>query len=485
MNVAPDSPLNALTLDADTDADAGAEAEVVVVGGGLAGLTAAIFAARAGARVVLLERAATLGGRAATHEQAGFSFNIGPHALYVDGAASRVLKELGVSYSGRRPPVSGGLAYAGGQLHALPGGFVSLLTTGFLSLAGKLEIGKALGGLGKIDVASLRGRTLGEWLSTSFHDPSARQLIEGLLRLTSYGDDPGRACAAAAVRQLQLGMATGVVYLDGGWATLVAGLRQAAEAAGVRVRTSARVSSLRVGHAGFEVEIHSMPASRDGAEELAYLSNNDGKTARSTEGAGGALRAKAVVLALPPVAAASIGATVAAEPLRAWANAAIPIKAACLDLGLRRLPNPRRLFALGMDRPLYFSVHTASARLAPEGASLVHVAKYLGPDGGGAGSAKDVEAELEAFCDAVQPGWRSEVAHRRFLPSILVSGALVAADSPRPESEVPGCPGLFVAGDWVGGEGMIADTAVASGRQAGRLAAAAACGVRRVVTAAA
>jgi hypothetical protein len=31
---------------------------------------------------------------------------------------------------------------------------------------------------------------------------------------------------------------------------------------------------------------------------------------------------------------------------------------------------------------------------------------------------------------------------------------------------VPGAPGLFLAGDWVGGEGQLADASLASGRAA-------------------
>ena len=45
---------------------------------------------------------------------------------------------------------------------------------------------------------------------------------------------------------------------------------------------------------------------------------------------------------------------------------------------MSRLPaDPPRRFALGLDRPYYFSVHSAAARLAPEGISVVHVMKYL------------------------------------------------------------------------------------------------------------
>jgi hypothetical protein len=55
----------------------------------------------------------------------------------------------------------------------------------------------------------------------------------------------------------------------------------------------------------------------------------------------------------------------------------VPVRAACLDVGLARLPEPRRTFALGLDEPTYLSVHSKTAKLAPEGAAAIHVAKYL------------------------------------------------------------------------------------------------------------
>ncbi|MFF0017689.1 NAD(P)-binding protein [Streptomyces sp. NPDC005374] len=57
---------------------------ITVVGGGLAGLTAAITAAEAGVKVTVYEAHHTLGGRARTAE-APYRTNDGPHALYNGG----------------------------------------------------------------------------------------------------------------------------------------------------------------------------------------------------------------------------------------------------------------------------------------------------------------------------------------------------------------------------------------------------------------
>ncbi|MDK3157545.1 oleate hydratase [Kamptonema cortianum] len=50
----------------------------VIVGGGLAGLAAAIRLAHAGMRVVLMEKNATVGGKAGTFSKDGFTWDTGP-----------------------------------------------------------------------------------------------------------------------------------------------------------------------------------------------------------------------------------------------------------------------------------------------------------------------------------------------------------------------------------------------------------------------
>jgi 2-polyprenyl-6-methoxyphenol hydroxylase-like FAD-dependent oxidoreductase len=71
--------------------------DVAVIGGGIAGLTAATLVARTGKSVIVFEQAEHVGGRGVTQNIQGFHFNLGPHALYRAGHAVRVLKELGIT----------------------------------------------------------------------------------------------------------------------------------------------------------------------------------------------------------------------------------------------------------------------------------------------------------------------------------------------------------------------------------------------------
>ena len=79
-------------------------ADIIIVGGGLTGLAAATYAAKSGRRVTLFEKASEPGGRAITKQHNGFCLNLGAHALYYQTEAGEVLRELGVSYSGKEPP---------------------------------------------------------------------------------------------------------------------------------------------------------------------------------------------------------------------------------------------------------------------------------------------------------------------------------------------------------------------------------------------
>jgi phytoene dehydrogenase-like protein len=411
-----------------------------VIGGGLAGLTAANYLARAGFNVTLFEKSSAVGGRARTDVEQGFHFNLGPHALYGGGAAVGILRELGVKFHGRSPAVSGGFAIDRGARHTLPVGPFSLLTSGLLGVGAKLELARLLGEIGKFDARGVNRLSVREWAEREIKREDARRLFQSLIRVSTYADEPERQSAGAAIAQFQLALASGVLYLDGGWQTLVHGLRGAAEKEGVKIITGERVKTVE----------------RDSRARGVRLTSGVFHAART------------VVIAAGPAEACELVEGSEGTALSEWAKAAIPVRAACLNVALERLPEPRALFATGIDRPLYFSVHSAAAKLAPENGAVIHAAKYLGagPDG----EPRAVEREFEETFDMMQPGWRDAVVAKQFLPAITVSNALATAAqgglTGRPLPAVPGVEGLYVVGDWVGPEGMLADASMASAKLA-------------------
>lgn len=428
--------------------------DVAVIGGGMSGLAAAAYLGRAGLSAVVIEKARELGGRARTTVEQGYSLNLGAHALYRKGPAWGVLEELGVSVSGGIPGPSGALALTSEGVHALPTGLLSMITTGLLGLSGKVEVSRVLATIGGVDAEKLTRVSAREWIDGAVKTKGARDFVGAFFRVATYTGDLEGLSAGAAIAQLQVVTKHNVLYLDGGWQTMVEGLRDRATANGATILTGDGAASVERTSAGRGAS--GAGRVEGGAEEdkvypwLVRL--HDGQ----------ALRARAVVIATGPHAAAAMAPSVA-EVGRIAAETR-PVKVAVLDVALSALPKKGRTFGLGTDRATYVSVHSASARLAPEGGAVVHGMTYSP-----SGDARADERELEEALEQVQPGWRDHVVHRRFLPAMVASNDLVAAAkgglAGRPDVAVKGAPGLFLAGDWVGPTGMLLDAALASAKR--------------------
>jgi phytoene dehydrogenase-like protein len=417
--------------------------DVIVVGGGLAGLTAAILAAQGHARVVVVERSSRLGGRARTSNRNGYQFNLGAHALYRGGVAATTLAALGVAFDGAPPSLSGLLAYRHDQLHTFPSGGLSLLVSGLFALDSKHEYGKFFAELETIDADAFDSLTIAQWLSSTIVNADVRDTIRALIRLTTFVDASAPFSAGAAIRQLQLARA-GALYLHGGWQTMVDGLTACAESKGVDIRRACAVRDVVSTDAG-------VVAVLDGAE---------------------CIEAVAAILAVPPAAALNLtGGPDRSPSLARQLEGTAVARVACLDVAVRRLPKPSHTFAIGIDQPFYLSVHSAVARLAPPGGALIHTAKFLG--NAPANAVLD-RADLELWLDVIQPGWREHVEVIQHLPEMtavpLVPSVAAGGLAGRPGPALPDHPRILVAGDWVGADGQLADASVASATQAASMA---------------
>ena len=81
----------------------------IIVGGGMAGLTTAAYLARAGHRVLLIEKNRECGGLVSTFSRDGFHFEAGVRALENAGIIFPMLNELGIKLDVVKSPVSVGL----------------------------------------------------------------------------------------------------------------------------------------------------------------------------------------------------------------------------------------------------------------------------------------------------------------------------------------------------------------------------------------
>ena len=389
-------------------------ADVAIIGGGLAGLTAAAVVAESGKRPVIYERHQTLGGDARSSVHECFTFNQGPHALYRGGAAERIFGELGVAIRGGVPPVKGRIVF-GEQSYIAPADPLTLLQTAALGVRDKIEVGKVLGAVPKLRPDQLGAKSVSEWIADLVTREPPRQLLHLIVRLATYGNHPEEMSAEVAATQVQLALGPGVLYLHGGWQTLVDQLTAKLEIPAVRGQP-----------------ISELPDA-------------------------------------PAVIIAGGGPALAAKLLRRNFDAGPAAEVSCLDLGLRRCPE--HSVVLGADTPFYFSNHSAVADLAPAKQYCAGVLQYLGPN-----DTPDAE-RIRDF--ARHAGVRDDdIVHQRRLHRMTAVSAVATAEqgglSGRPNVTDTGADNVFIAGDWVGPEGHLADAAIASGK------AAALAAVRRV-----
>ncbi|MDG0809256.1 FAD-dependent oxidoreductase [Cohnella rhizosphaerae] len=360
----------------------------------------------------------------------------GGHALYK--SALPILREVGVEPAGGMPKTSGALVFkqADGRNKALPLG--QLLLGSFLKWHEKTQLLRFYAKLRKIDTAALQKVSLQTYLESELGSPRVRSAVLALVRVATYCNAPHLLSAGAVVEQL--GQAQ-VMYVDGGWQSIVNRLAEQAQRAGATLIARSPVREIC------------------GSAPDMTVALKDGTL----------LSARHVISTAGP--AETLGLL---NPAPTPAEAALyerltPVRAACLDLVVSGMPQPKTRFVLGADEPWYFSNHSSVSALSDHpGREVVHVMKYL-PVSKESDAAQD-ERELEGFLDLIQPGWRSHVVQRRFLPRMLVSHAVVEASSGgfegRPGPAVEGRPGLYVAGDWVGASGMLLNASLASAREA-------------------
>ncbi|MFF9222057.1 hydroxysqualene dehydroxylase HpnE [Streptomyces viridosporus] len=250
----------------------------VVVGGGLAGVTAALALADAGVRVTLLEGRPRLGGLAFSFRRGDLTVDNGQHVYLrcctayrwfldrIEGAELAPLQDrLDVPVVDVARPEGRRL----GRLRrdALPVPLHlgrSLAAYPHLSLAERAAVGRAALALKGLDLAdpALDDQNFGDWLTA--HGQSARAVealwdLVGVATLNAVADDASLSLAAMVFKT---GLLSDPGAADIGWAHVPLGelhdrlARKALDSAGVRTEVRARVDSVRAdGDGGWSVRV--------------------------------------------------------------------------------------------------------------------------------------------------------------------------------------------------------------------------------------
>ncbi|MGI8863703.1 MAG: FAD-dependent oxidoreductase [Solirubrobacteraceae bacterium] len=200
---------------------------ITIVGGGLAGLTAAISCAEQGAPVRVLEAHGQLGGRARSTD-GPYRANLGPHALLSNSPFWRWLGERDLLPPHARPPLSGVRFRWQDDIRRVP------------------AVGAAVAALrlrGRSAPVELDFRT---WATDQVGDEAAEALGRSAGILT-YHHDPGELSAAFLWEPLVRGLLSAppaARYPLGGWSTIVERMAARARELGVEILVGTRVERL-------------------------------------------------------------------------------------------------------------------------------------------------------------------------------------------------------------------------------------------------
>jgi squalene-associated FAD-dependent desaturase len=208
---------------------------MVVIGGGLAGISAALVAADAGAEVTLIERRRRLGGRTWSFVHNGLRMDNGQHVFMRCCTAYRAfLERIGagelVELQARLdvPVVAPGGRCAHIRRTAAPAPLHlagSLIRYPYLGAMERLRLVRAASALARLDPDDPRldGITFGGWLSQHGQSPRAIEAMWDLIARPTLNLPAGQAALGLAVRVFRTGLLDERSSGDLGWARVPLG----------------------------------------------------------------------------------------------------------------------------------------------------------------------------------------------------------------------------------------------------------------------
>jgi squalene-associated FAD-dependent desaturase len=324
---------------------------VVVIGGGLAGITAAIALAKAKHEVTLLEAKPRLGGATMSFNRDGLVVDTGQHVFLRCCTAYRgLLDRLGMTAHAPLQPRFDITVVAPGKkavmkrrrvpapLHMLP----ALLGYPFLNTAERMRLALAALAFKRLDEADPKADELrlGDWLEAHGQDERTRRVLWDLFSVSSLnvpGDDASLALAAVVVKTGLLGEADAA---DIGVPTLPLGELHGTAAARV------------LGKLGATVRLQAKVAAIEPKGEGEFLVRLAGSEAPADDDAGEGILTDAIVLAVPHEQAAKLvpAGALPAATVDGWAGlGAAPIVNVHVIYDRKVMDVP---FAAGVDSPV-------------------------------------------------------------------------------------------------------------------------------------
>ena len=408
---------------------------VIVIGGGLAGIAAALDCAAGRANVTLLEVRPRLGGAAYSFEREGMQIDNGQHVfMRCCVAYRRLLARLGSERSVflqprlRVPVLSPGSAPSALARGALPAPLHmagSFLRYRHLTAAQRLRAARAALALARLDPddAALDEVSFGQWLERHGQDRDAVEAFWDVIVRPTLNAQASEASLALGVFVFHTALLANADAGDIGFHaaplsdTIGEPARRALSDAGVDVLLGWRAEGLEREAGGYLV--------RGGGEELG---------------------AQAVIVAVPHArAAALLGGPAPELARRVGALGSSPIVNLHVVYDRRVCEEP---FAAGVRTPVQYIVDRTAAGGVPAGHQYLAISL--------SGAAREMQMSVPALREAFLPALRAllprarEARVERFFVTREHAATFLAAPGTaalRPGARTP-LPGLLLAGAW-------------------------------------
>ncbi len=441
---------------------------VVVVGGGLAGIAAALAAADGGAQVTLLEARPRLGGATFSFQRDGLELDNGQHVyLRCCLAYQSLLERLGTrDLAPLQPRLTVPVLAPGGRMGWLRRGNLpaplhlagALARYPYLGWSERLGVARAAMALRRLDPGDQRldRRSFAAWLADHGQSRAATDALWELVGLPTLNARTDQASLQLATMVFKTGLLTARDAADIGYSRVPLSrlhgepAERALARAGVRVRPRCHARAIEPGDPGTD-------ADGDAGRRLAVRTDDD------------RLEADAVVVAVPHEAAGWLPAPVVGPAGRLERLGISPIVNlhVIYDRVVTTLP-----FAAGLGTPVQWVFdRTESAGLDPSRGQCLAVSLSAAHD--------EVELPVAALRDRYLPALAElfPAARQATVTSFFVTRERTATFLPAPGTAAlrPGAEtvihGLFLAGSWTStGWPATMEGAVRSGLVAARAA---------------
>ncbi|WP_428912526.1 FAD-dependent oxidoreductase [Niallia sp. Krafla_26] len=422
------------------------EYETIIVGGGLAGLTAAALLAKQGKKVLVLERG-RLGGRAITMNLKGFKFNFGAHAIYGRDTSTlkNIEKELDIRIGWRDFNPQKAKYDIGSQLTDVPANIVGLFRTRVMNNADKVkftfEIFKTL-------IGTEKGHphiSIKKWMEDKQVAEDVQEMMLTLASSNFFTSEPEKIPSDVFFNYYNRLFSTTkpVTYIEGGWQALIDEFVRVIEENGGEIRTKAKVTSVKT------------------------VENQIVEVATTKE----TFKGSNFIFCIPPAELVKVFEGTKIEHLLQHYAHYDASYVFVYDIGLKtRIDTPYTYIYDKKNKIFITDISYYDESCVPEGGQLLQAIAYLKQDELGNKERIDKHQEkIEQLYDKHFPGWREELTVPRISKRASAQEIKWTMEQQAMPILIPDYRNLFFAGDWCQAKGQLSELSFSSAYEASKL----------------